>query len=275
MSQRLDTDGDAPEDGPVPSELDARQRIAETIAGGGFLDDWTGTWMSGAELLVLDRYREDLSGRVLELGIGGGRITRHLSELAADLHGIDIAADMVAYCREHYRGQFQQEDVRNLSTWSPDAWDAVHAGYNSFDLLTYEERTSLLADTARLLHLGGIFVFTSHNAAVARHVRRPWSRPPLHPRAIADWAARMPRRMANLRRLAPFQEEGDELALVVDDAQEFTLLQVYISRDRQERDLAAAGLELVECLDEDGGVVPRGASGERSGSLMYVARRVS
>jgi SAM-dependent methyltransferase len=257
------------------SEIDARSRIAETIADGGFLGDWTGTWMTAAERLVLERYRDDLSGRVLEFGVGGGRITRHLTEIAADLLGIDIAPDMVAYCREHYRGHFEQEDLRNIGSWPADAWDAVFSGCNSFDLLTYEERTRLLADTARLLHVGGIFVFTSHNAAVARHVRRPWSRPPVHPRAIADWAVRMPRRMANLRRVAPFQEDGDELALVVDDAQDYTLLQVYISRDRQERDLAAAGLELVECLDEDGGVVPRGASGEHSVSLMYVARRVS
>lgn len=85
----------------------------------------------------------------------------------------------------------------------------------------------------------------------------------------------MPRRVRNYRRLATFQQPGPELALRVDDAQDFSLLQHYIARDRQERDLEAAGFALVECLDENGEVVPRGASGDHSLSLMYVARRVA
>jgi SAM-dependent methyltransferase len=257
----------------MATEADARRTVTELIAGGGFLDDWVGTWTTPAERLVLDRYRPDLSGRVLEFGVGGGRVTRHLAEISEDLHGVDIAEDMVAYCREHYRGQFEQADLRDLSAWPASAWDVIYGGYNTFDLFSYEERSALLADAARLLRPNGLFIFTSHNAAVAHRIRKPWSLPPAHPRAVAAWAVRLPRRLANYRRLAPFRQAGDDLTLQVDDAQDFSLLQYYISRDRQERDLAAAGFTLVECLDEDGNVVPAGATGDHSISLMYVARR--
>jgi hypothetical protein len=83
----------------------------------------------------------------------------------------------------------------------------------------------------------------------------------------------MPRRLANYRRLAPFRQPGTDLTLQVDDAQDFSLLQYYISRERQRRDLAEAGFTLIECLDEAGEQVPEGASGDHSVSLMYVARR--
>jgi len=40
------------------------------------------------EVMLLIRYREALSGRVLELGCGAGRVTGYLAELASHAHGL-------------------------------------------------------------------------------------------------------------------------------------------------------------------------------------------
>jgi len=58
-----------------------------------------------------------------------------------------------------------------------------------------------------------------------------------------------------------------------DEAHEYGLLHYYIGRDAQERQLRAAGLELIECLDPDGGPVPGGRDGAGPW-LHYVARRL-
>ena len=66
--------------------------------------DWVSTYddrrISPAEALLLLRYREALSGRVLELGPGAGRFTGYLAELATELTALEISPDMADVCRQ-------------------------------------------------------------------------------------------------------------------------------------------------------------------------------
>lgn len=240
---------------------------------GGLLTDWTGTWTSGAERTVLSKYRDALTGRVLEFGMGGGRITRHLVEIADTLQGVDIAEDMVTYCREQYPGAtFVQEDLRNLSAWAPNAWDAIYGGYNTFDTLNCTERDTLFADVARLLRPGGLFMFSSHNRGTLPPVRKPWDLVCLRPRRPARWMLRHPRAILNYSRLAAFQRVNDDYAIVVDEAMDYSLLQIYVGRDAQQRQLAKHGLVLLDCFDDDGVPVDAGGRASWSVSLTYVAQ---
>jgi hypothetical protein len=67
------------------------------------------------------------------------------------------------------------------------------------------------------------------------------------------------------------QRTAPDHAILVDEAHDYTLLHYYISRDAQERQLAEAGFELLECLDIDGRPVPPGTDAEGSSELQYVA----
>ena len=245
----------------------------DRLARGGLLDDWTGTWTSGAERIVLSKYRYALTGRVLEFGVGGGRMTRHLIQIADTLHGIDIADDMVTYCRQRYpAGTFVREDLRNLSAWDPVMWDAIYGGYNTFDTLSLAERDVLFADVGRLLRPGGIFIFSSHNRGVLPPGRTPRPIVRLRPRRGARWAMQHPSAIMNYLRLARFQRIEEDHAIVVDEALDYSMLQMYIGRDAQQRQLAKHGLALLDCFDDDGAPVDTGNAAPGSVSLIYVAR---
>src|SRR5919201_3746705 len=71
------------------------------------------------EAVLLRRYRDALSGAVLELGCGAGRLTGYVIEIAAKTHGIDISAAMIAHCRATYPGGvFEVGDLHDLSRFA-------------------------------------------------------------------------------------------------------------------------------------------------------------
>ena len=55
-----------------------------------------------AEVVVLERLSDDLTGRVLEVGCGAGRVTGHLARISDDLHAFDISAAMLESARRSY-----------------------------------------------------------------------------------------------------------------------------------------------------------------------------
>ncbi len=67
-----------------------------------------------------------LSGRVLELGSGAGRLTGYLAEISASVEGIDLSEEMVAYSRRRYpKATFAQGDLRDASVFGAAPYDAI------------------------------------------------------------------------------------------------------------------------------------------------------
>jgi hypothetical protein len=85
--------------------------------------------------------------------------------------------------------------------------------------------------------------------------------------------ARVPRRARNRRRLLAHQRSGPDHAIITDEAHDYSVLHYYIERDHQQRQLASAGFDLLECLDLDGRPVAQGERAEHHPELHYVARR--
>ncbi len=235
------------------------------------------------EVVILTRYRDALARRVLEAGCGAGRILGYLVALDGEVHGFDISPAMVAYCRSRYpRARVVLGDLAAPEAAVEGPFDAVLAMDNVLDVFDHDQRGRVLAALRGLLGPGGVLIFSSHNLdyidrltaagprrSRARHlVSRAISRPPDE---IVAWTLRMPRRMRNRRRLAPLQQRAADHAIVNDQAHDFGLLHYYIRRDDQARQLAERGLELVECLDEDGTPVAPGAPAPGP-CLHYVAR---
>jgi SAM-dependent methyltransferase len=226
------------------------------------------------EVLLLVRYQAALSGRVLELGCGAGRLTGYLSEIATGAHGIDISPEMVAYCRRTYpKATFSQGDLRDVAALGPQSFDAVVATYNVLDVLGDDERRKVLAGIHQVLPEDGLLIMSSHNLAYA-----PRLADPLHIRnrsllgaalTIMHW----PRWQRNRRRLLPFQRTEPGYSILNDISHDFSALHYYISREAQERQLADQGFDLVECLDLDGRQLGAGDDAPGCPELVYVARR--
>jgi SAM-dependent methyltransferase len=226
------------------------------------------------EVLLLVRYRDALSGRVLELGCGAGRLTGYLGALGGDVLGTDVSPDMLVAARERYPDvRFEQLELRDLGRLEPGAFDAVVAGYNLIDVLDDGERRRTLAAMRDRLSPGGLLIFSSHNLATADARRSPWdfvlARNPVQ---LVRNLARQPRRLRNRRQARRFELRAGGHAVLNDESHDFGALHYYVAPDEQARQLAEAGLELVECLDLDGAPVPPGADAAHSHELHYVAR---
>src|SRR4051794_23665946 len=77
------------------------------------------------EALLLVRYRDALAGDVLELGCGAGRLTGYVIEVAAHVHGIDVAPAMVEHCRATYpAATFEERDLRDLAPYADASFGA-------------------------------------------------------------------------------------------------------------------------------------------------------
>jgi SAM-dependent methyltransferase len=227
------------------------------------------------EAIVMLRHRDALSGSVLELGCGAGRLTGYLAVLSDDVVAIDISPAMVAYCRRAYPSvRCEVADLRDLSAFSDRRFDAIVAGFNVLGILDHDERGALLGTLHGLLAPSGLLVMSSHNLPFAPRLPSPLRIRARDPLRVARNLAAVPRRVRNRRRMRPLERTGDGYAMVNDDANDFGLLHYWTTRDAQEAQLAQAGFELVECLDGAGDVVPAGATAEAWPELHYVARRL-
>jgi SAM-dependent methyltransferase len=252
---------------------------------GAHVDVYANRSLAPVEVMILVRYREVLSRRVVEVGCGAGRVLGYLVDLGGDVCGIDLSPDMVAYCRRTYpAADVRIGDVAALGDSIPGPFDAIVAANNLLDVFDDARRRAVLAQLRTLLAPDGVLIFSSHNLADQERATPPAAgRTGALRRASAiilghsareliGTARRLPARIRNRRRLAPLQQTNADYAIVNDDTFDYALLHYYVRRDAQERQLGEAGLELIECLDPDGHPVPAGSDGAGPW-LHYVARR--
>lgn len=234
------------------------------------------------EVLLLVRLRDELSGAVLELGCGAGRIGGYLLALAREFHGIDLSPQMIAESRRRYPGgDFAEGDVRDLSRFADGSLDAVVAGCNLLDVFDDGERRETLREIRRLLAPGGVLIMSSHNRAYVARVRRPWDirvdgLMRARPRGALEFASdvlRAPRRIRRHYRLRSLQRPAADFALVSDGAHEFSLVHYFIEPTAQFRQFREEGLEPELAADLDGRPITSGADAPDCPEIYYVARR--
>lgn len=252
-------------------------------ANADYVADYLTSAIRTPEGVLLARHRDELSGRVLELGCGAGRLTRLLVQLSGDVRALDVSPRMVAACAERVpEAQVELGDLRDLSAIATGTCAVVVGADNVIDVLQDSDREQVLGALHRVLTPGGLLLFSTHNRG---HV--PFVHPPTRlldpdeqlsvgrlPRAA--WRARkVPRRVLNRRRAARFEHAETTYAIVNDNAHDHRLAHYYISRDEQERQLARNGFALEECLDGNGRRVAPGEDAVASSDLHYAARRDS
>jgi SAM-dependent methyltransferase len=177
-------------------------------------EDTVAYWATQTELLPVEQH---LFGRylrpgmrILDMGVGAGRTTPYLSELAGpDGHyeGLDYAEGMVEVCRQRFPDlTFHHADAADLSRFDDASFDAVIFSFGGIDYVTpADRRRQCLAESRRVLRPGGTFMISRHNPrAVVRLPGRPgqdgspvrWQKAVL---AVPAWAVRRASRLVPTR----------------------------------------------------------------------------
>ena len=226
-----------------------------------------------AEEVLFRAYDADLRGRaVLDVGVGGGRTTGHLSSLAQEYVGLDYAPALAAATAARYPGRrIEEGDVRDLSRFAEGSFDAVVFSFNGLDYIGHEDRAVALREMRRVLRDGGLLLLSSHNRDHDRFHLLPWQGRPRPARATirssyAAWRAR-----ANRRRLRPHEVIRPTWAVVNDDAHDYSMLTYYVGADESRNQLRAAGFADIATFDLAGDAVERD---DRAVWLYYTARAV-
>jgi SAM-dependent methyltransferase len=241
--------------------------------------------LTPAEVQIFIRHHDKLSGRVLEVGCGAGRMLAYLLMVGADAHGVDLAPRMVEFCRRTLPdAKVSIGDAAALPASVEGPFDVVIAPDHLIDVFADDERRRVIADIRGLLAGDGLFIFSTHDLgrldadpATGEPAPAPASRSALR-RLLRASPASVVRTMRDRRetarnraRLGPLAQRHADHAIVNDFPHNYSLLHYYIGRDDQERQLSELGFELVDCLSLDGCSVGPGGIGTTA-SLYYVAR---
>ena len=105
--------------------------------------------------------------RMLEVGVGAGRVTRHFAGRVREYQGIDLCPRMIWMCRRSFPGpeRFSVRDMRDLDSYETGRFDLLLITYNTLDHLGEVERGHFLREARRVVSPGGHFCFSSHNIA--------------------------------------------------------------------------------------------------------------
>src|SRR5689334_16990323 len=164
---------------------------------------YTSRVLRPVEAVLLARYRDAFSGRVLEVGCGAGRLLGYLIALGGEIYGIDVSRQMIDYCRRAYPdADVRVGDLRELPSLVDTTFNAIFASFNVLDVLEDSERREFLSQARRLLCPDGLLIFSSHNLAFAERnprrahpARKLVARLDRRPSDLVDLARRLPARV--------------------------------------------------------------------------------
>jgi SAM-dependent methyltransferase len=131
-------------------------------------------YLSPCERILFDTHIRPGS-KILDLGVGGGRTTVYLSQVASTYVGADYSEEMVRACEKKFPHlKFTLADAADLSAFADSSFDVIVFSFNGLDCIVDEARRSqCFGECRRVLRMGGVFIFSSHNPR-AILVRPAW-----------------------------------------------------------------------------------------------------
>ena len=133
--------------------------------------------------MLAERYGKPLGPmtRVLDWGVGCGAVARHLLNLCpqVELHGVDIDADNIAWCKAHLPGgQFAVGPLLPPLSFPDNFFHLIYAN-SVFTHLPEAVQDRWLPELARILRPGGLAIASFHGETEVAYQRRS-----------LDWIAR-------------------------------------------------------------------------------------
>ncbi|MGC2661179.1 MAG: methyltransferase domain-containing protein [Bryobacteraceae bacterium] len=146
--------------------------------------------------------------RVLDVGCGAGYGTALLAESAANAIGFDVSAEAIEYARRHY-GQKARFVVGDAAHFPEDlhGFDVITA----FEVIEHlEGYENLIAEAARVLTDGGIFLVSTPNKIYYTETRREAGPNPYHVHEFefAEFDAVLRRRFPHVQVIAQNLQEA-------------------------------------------------------------------
>jgi ubiquinone/menaquinone biosynthesis C-methylase UbiE len=224
---------------------DAHARNRSTFAAPAVVASYAGlTGLTPCEQTVFERHVPP-GADVLDLGVGTGRTTPHLSQVARRYVALDYSSSMIAEARRvHPDIDFVIGEASDLSSFVSGSFDAVVFSFNGIDYLHPDgARHRCLAEVRRVLRPRGAFVFSTHNPRAL--IARPPEERAVRRLAIAGYAT--VRRASRLIRTEAFRR-GD--GYVFDPAQG-GLITHAATRRHTIRETEAAGFQHRETRGSD------------------------
>ncbi|MGK7881754.1 MAG: class I SAM-dependent methyltransferase [Crocosphaera sp.] len=122
-----------------------------------------------AEETLIKLLKNQLSNmKMLDLGVGGGRTTKHFLPLVKDYVGVDYSVAMIEACQKRFSPYYPSiklmvGDARDLSQFADNSFDLILFSFNGIDYISHEDRLKVLQEINRVGKSGGYFFFSSHN----------------------------------------------------------------------------------------------------------------
>ncbi len=122
-----------------------------------------------AEQTILNQLRDKLpTMKMLDIGIGGGRTTKHFAPLVESYTGIDYSHGMVEACQRRFQNTtspvtLQVGDARDMAEFADDSFDFILFSFNGIDYVSHGDRLNILREINRIGKTGCYVLFSSHN----------------------------------------------------------------------------------------------------------------
>lgn len=134
-------------------------------------DGWTDP---GEQVAVAFLKSAIKGGRVLDVGVGGGRTTGLLRPGASSYAGIDSSPKMIVLARERYpEADLRVGDARDLRGIADESYDVVVFSYNGIDSVDHDDRAKVLEEAHRVLAPGGHLLVSTLNLDGVSHGESP------------------------------------------------------------------------------------------------------
>lgn len=132
--------------------------------------DQTGAFEVGRLLMVdlplLTGKRDPGSLRVLEIGCGAGRMTKHLAKIFGEVVGVDVSGEMIRQARERLAGienvQLHETSGVDFAVLPDQHFDLILSAYVFQHVPSADVIQSNLEDAWRVLTPGGVFRFQTN-----------------------------------------------------------------------------------------------------------------
>jgi ubiquinone/menaquinone biosynthesis C-methylase UbiE len=124
-----------------------------------------------ADLPLLAQWRDPKSLRVLEIGCGAGRMTKHLARVFGEVAGVDVSGEMIRQARERLariaNARLYETSGVDFAIFPDEEFDLILSAYVFQHVPSAEIIASNLQEAWRVLKPGGVFKFQTNGVTAA------------------------------------------------------------------------------------------------------------